>query len=458
MDVVLPFLAAAALLSAGFGCSALLLRDRATVSWAELVATTLLLGTFTVTFGWWWTALLLPDRPARLAVGLAAALTGSIGAVAWSRRAPRLHGAPLALLVLVPSTLFIGWVASRARFGWDGLLVWQLKAEAIVSERGVPWRYFHDDSRAWSLPIYPLLVPMQRAWLFTWHGVVHQGAAKLLGAVYFAAVVGLMLGPGRRLGRAPSWLALAFLACTPLAIVGNGSATSGYADFPLAAYYLGAVLYLLPIAADGVPHDWPIAACLAAGLPWIKQEGKILWLCWGALAVVSLGRRRWRQAGLALLPGAVTFAAWSVFVRAAGVESAKTFDHPTIALLWERLYLAPEIGRSAVKLALDPQLWGWLWPLFLLATLTWPWWSGRRAVPPLLLAAAALLPLPIYCLPYFFTRWRPVSLHVEGAFDRMLLHVALPALLFVATATAAALSVLRPRPRPEASPDRSNSR
>jgi hypothetical protein len=443
MDVVLPFLAAALLLSAGLGATALLLRNRAAVSWAELVAGTLLLGTFAVTFAWWTAALVLPDRAARVAAGLAAAAIGALGGVAWSRRRPRLEGGRMALLVLLPTALSIGWVASRAQLGWDGTFIWQLKADAIAVERGIPWHYLHDDSRAWSHPIYPLLVPLQRAWLFAWRGVVHQGAAKLLGALFFTAVVALFLGPARRLGRGSSWLALALLLGTPMVVVSVGSATSGYADFPLAAFYLGAVLYLLPVAADGVAHDWPMGACLAAALPWIKPEGKILWLCWGVLAVVALGRRRWRQAALALLPGAVTAAAWAVFTRAAQVESAKVFDSPTFALLRERLHFAPEIARAVAKIALAPQSWGWLWPLFLVAVLTWPWWSGRRAAPQLLLTAAVLLPLPFYCLPYLFTRWRPVTLHVDSSFPRLLLQLAPPAIAFVAAATAAALSALR---------------
>jgi hypothetical protein len=46
-------------------------------------------------------------------------------------------------------------------------------------------------------------------------------------------------------------------------VVGAGSAASGYADFPLAVVYLGAVVYLADYALTHEPASLRLAAALA---------------------------------------------------------------------------------------------------------------------------------------------------------------------------------------------------
>ena len=444
MDLVLSFAATVLFLSAGFGASALLLRRRAAASWAELGALTLLLGALATTLMWWVVAMFLLGAQARVVVALMAALLGGVGVAVWRRERPRLDGGAAFVLLTIPLCAAVAWVASEAPFDWDGLFIWELKAEAISVEDGIPWRYLGDDSRAWSHPVYPLLVPLLRAWLLGWHGIPHEGLAKASGVLFLVAAAGLLLATARRLGRGTSAFALVLLTTTPLAILGGGSVTSGYADFPLAVYYLGAVLYLLPAAAGSTSSDWRLAGWLAAALPWTKQEGKILWACWVCLALVALGPRRWRDIGRAALPGAIVWIAWDAFTRFAQVEPTKVFYHPSLMLLRDRLHLADDIGRALAKLALAPAHWGLLWVLFAAAALLRPSWPNQPSTrQSLVLVGAVIVPLPLYCLPYFFSRWEPVTLHVEHSFARLLLHLSLPAMLLVAARTAGALAALR---------------
>jgi hypothetical protein len=438
MAIALLLAALAVLLIGGFGAAALALRGRATVALGELAGLATLFGIALVTLGGWAACLIVPWR---LGVWMVAALclgAGAVGAGAWLSRKPRLVGRALFAAAVVPITALVGWLSVVTPMGWDGLLVWETKAEAIAVEDGMPRRYLHDDSRAWSHPTYPLLVPFLRAWAYAWAGGPHEGIGKAVEVAYFLAAAGLLAALASRLGRSAGVVALALLALTPLLVAGEGGATSGYADFPLAVYYLGAVLYVLfPLAGRGDPGDLRIAGWLAAALPFVKQEGRVLLACFVVLSLLALGRRALgpRVAAALAAPGLAVAGAWALYVRRLAVESAGVFSEPSLPLLLERLHLGDDIGAVMARLALAPAHWGWLWPLALLASVLGAGSAQRRRT--LYLAAVIAVPLALLASAFLFSRWVPVTLHVESAFARLLLQHSLVAIALVASTTVA---------------------
>jgi len=444
MDVLLFLLGAALLLTAGFGAAVLALGPRPQVALGELAALAVLLGTSFVTLLWWGVCVVLPGFSLRGTAGMVAAsslVLGALGAARWRRWRPRLVGVGLFCGLALPLAAAVAAVAAARPFEWDGLVAWEHKAQAIVVEGGVPWRYLHDDSRAWSHPVYPLLVPFFRAWFYVWMGGVHEAMSQAASALFVLAAAGLLISLAPRFGTATSVLALAFCACTPLLMVGPGSATSGYADFPLAVYYLGVLFYLLDAGED--PRALRTAGCLAAALPWIKQEGAVLFVCLVAVAFLTLGSREWRRLPWLAGPGAAVWIAWRVFTVVTGVRSAQVFEPPSLGLLLARLHLWRDIGGAVLRLSFAPGLWGGLWVLFLFAAaLPSRALDKRRS---LLLALAVLAPLPVLVLPYFFSRWVPVTAHVESSFSRLLLQLSLPAIVLIAAKTAALISPGSPR-------------
>lgn len=444
MGLPLLLVAAALLLSGGCGAAALLLRGRSSVALGELAALAVLLGSLAVTVTLWAVALVAPWR---WAVGVAAGaclVLGGLGGVVWRRRRPRLVGGRLFCLAVLPLTAAVGWIAATTPLGWDGLYIWELKAQAILAEDGLPDSYLHDDSRGWSHPVYPLLVPLFRAWFYTWMGGPHEAFGKLATALFFLAAAGLLATLAPRLGTATALLALALLALTPAVVVGPGSASSGYADFTLAVCYLGVLLYVLLALEAPQPGDLAVAGWLAAALPWIKQEGSVLFVVALGLALLALGRRGWRSLPVLAGPGAATLAAWWTFVRLERVETAKVFLRPTLAALRERLHLWDDVTGAMARLTFDPEAWGLLWFLFPAAVLIRP--RAHRPRQTLFLALAVAFPLGFFSVPYLFSLWSPVTLHVESSFQRILLQLSLPAIVLIAWKTAALLPAARPAP------------
>ncbi|HKV10622.1 MAG TPA: hypothetical protein VJ725_20945 [Thermoanaerobaculia bacterium] len=436
MDLLLFLAAAALLLTAGFGAAAPALSGRERVSLGEVVALSVLLGALFVTLAWWGLSLLLPGPRAVQGVALLAFVLGSAGVLAWARRRPRIEGVGLFCALALPLTAAVVWIAATTCFEWDGLFIWEVKAQSIAAAQGgPPWDYFHDDSRAWSHPVYPLLVPFFRAWFYVWVGEPHEAYGSVAGALFVLAAAGLFASLAPRLGTAATLVAFALFTFTPLEILGSGSATSGYADFPLAVYYLGALVYLFHAVGSPRPGDLAIAGWLAAALPWVKQEGTILWACLLALALVALRGPGWRGLLRLAAPGVGVLLAWRAFVAVVRVETAPVFYPVSLGLFRERLHLWDEIGGEMAKRALDPGNWGLLWVLFPLAALLGIRLLRSRRL--LLLAGAVVAPLPVFSLPYFFTRWEPVTLHVHSSFTRLLLPLSLPAIVLIAWATAA---------------------
>lgn len=434
MDLFLFVAAAAVLLTAGFGGAALALRGRERVSLGEAVALSVLLGALFVTLAWWGLSMLLPGPKSVWGVTLLALALGAMGVASWVRRRPRIEGLGLFCATALPLSLAVAGLAAVTRFEWDGLFVWEVKAEAIYFQGGPPWDYFHDVSRGWSHPAYPLFLPFFRAWFYAWNGGVHEAYGNAVGALFALAAACLLVALAPRLGVVTALGALALFTCTPLEILGAGSATSGHADFPLAVYYLGAVFYVFQVV--GSPHrdDLQLAGWLAAALPWIKHEGTVLWACLIAVTALVPGRPGWRGLLRLAAPGAGVLLAWQAFVAFSGMAKASDFYPLSLGLLYNRLGLWDEIGGEMAQRMLDPRDWGLLWGLVLLAVVLGAW--RRRSEGRLLLVGAVIAPLPFFGMSYFFSRWDPVTLHVYSSFARLLLPLSLPALVLVAWTTA----------------------
>lgn len=440
MGFLLFVSAAAALLSAGFGLAVLVTRGRGEIRVGELVALSVLVGSLFVTLGWWGVALFAPDRWAVAVVTPACFALGILGGVILRRTKPRLAGLALFAGFGLPIAAWIGWMAARSPFEWDGLFVWEMKAQALMAGEGPHWSYFHDPSRSWSHPSYPLLVPVLRVWFYNWLGGPHEAYGKLSGTLFPLAAAGLLLGPLRHFGRGMSLCAFALFVTTPLTVTGAGSATSGYADYPLAVFYFGAVVFLLR-SREGTPGDLVLAAVLAAALPWIKQEGAVLFATCLVLAVFALGLANWRRLLILATPGVAVLLMWRLFQGVEAVESDRVFDTPVPGLLLEKLSLLDDVLGSCLRISANIHDWGFLWLLVPVAVAAGLGPRQRRET--LLLATSVAAPVCLLASAYLFTRWQPMTEHVLYSFPRVLLQVSLPAIWLVAARTASALSALR---------------
>ena len=333
----------------------------------------------------------------------------------------------------LPMIGLVVWLSRLRTLGWDGLFNWEIKARIAFLNGGViPLDFFSDPTRPWTLQGYPLLLPLTEAWFYGWMGSADQEMIKLLFPLFYAAALGLIAVGVARTGCAVWQTVFAFLliAATPLTLVGDGSASSGYADFPLAVFYLAAVVYLIEYWIEDAERSLRLLGCLAAIMCWVKQEGAVLWLCLIALAVVKIVQRRQaRRLPELILPGLTLLIGWSVFVGFVKPPTGDNFLPITPQTLWNNLNRATTIFPSAISEMLNWKHWGVLWPM---AAVSIALLAGDRRLAAL--AALVIAPIALYCGIYFFSAWPGFATHMSSSFPRLLIHITPVAVVAVVVA------------------------
>jgi len=433
----------------------------------ELLCLSMLLGLITVTGVLFLTGLIHPQA----AIGAATLTCAGLGAwgVFWHhptltaivtrRRTWRDWAWTFAAIVIVGgTTAVVWWFADHGNLGFDGVAVWEIKARLAEVHHGtIPSGYYSDVTRAWSHPLYPPFVPLAEGWVYRWVGHPDQQAALLLFPVIFAVGAGLLWVGGRRLTgrRLPAAVGPLLLLAVPLITFGDGAASTGYADVPLSVCYLGAVVFLLDHLVHGRSSSLRLAAALATALPWIKQEGLVLF---GGLVVVTVGAYLLRERRGAVsrataaasiigfcMPGLVVAVGWRVFL--ARVDAIE--EHDYLPYTWHTFsgHLG-RVGTIASRLVDELSLWErWalLWPWFGVTAIVWivvRRGSALRAAPLLV-----VLPMAADCGVYLFSAWTPFEAHIDSSLSRLLLQLAPVAVLLIAMSL--------PRGRMAPTPDRS---
>jgi len=213
---------------------------------------------------------------------------------------------------------------------------------------------------------------------------------------------------------------------------GQGGITSGYADFPLAVFYLAAIILLLEYYEKGDPDLLLPFGLLAGTLPWVKREGAILWSCLIAMALIRVIQRRdWRRVWPIVAPGLAVLIGWRIFLMTARPASGEEFLPVTPSALRNNLWRGPQIARAVTHELLNWRDWGPLWVAVVAAALLLI--ANRSRERRIILPAAVFLPIALYAGAYIFTRW-DLLLHLNNSFPRLLIHVSLLAMLTVAVA------------------------
>ena len=349
---------------------------------------------------------------------------------------PRTRAEWILTALLAVQIAVIVCASCKRTLGWDGLLVWEIKARyAFLNDGVLPAAYFQGSGRAFSHPDYPLALPFTQLWIYLWMGEANQFWAKTIFMVFYAAGAALVALFSARLTGC-RWIGLlaGVLFCfVPQAAVGIGSALVGYADFPLSIFYVAAIGYLLCASIGERPHAfWLYAACLTF-LPWIKREGVILWVIAALLGVVLIFVQRRSKAWLlALLPGLCVIAGWQGFLRTINATHSLDFTPVSLEILRANLSRLGPIGHALLSEMTSVSRWGIFWLLAGIASLYMlRRWRDLRSW---LLLAAVLSPIALYCLTYIFSAWPQYADHVESSLARLLMHVVPVAWLCISAA------------------------
>jgi len=330
----------------------------------------------------------------------------------WSAPAPRPARGPLwiivwvglALLAVLVSSAVLASALTHPLEDWDGRMTWTAQAMFVRDAGTVDAEVLRFPKSFISHPRYPLLMPLAQIAALEAVGSGDERIVRTVYAMFFPALVLLVLEAGRRWAgsRAGLLTALALLTVPWIPFDPEGGAAGAYSDLPLACFFGGGLLLLLrgrPRASDGAAAGLLLAAALLT-----KNEGLPEVLIALALAVLSAGIalvRRRRSGRPRLLAAALAcglclgafgllvswrspipnrydesyFETFSIASFARNLASARPFT--TIPVIARRMY--------------SPELWGlfwWLAPVLFVAAAP----SFRRP-PTAFLAVAAAVPL-----------------------------------------------------------------
>lgn len=337
--------------------------------------------------------------------------------------------AAAACLALLPIA-WVGFHIFRDAFAWDGLSVWEFKARcAFLSGGSLPASFFSDPTRVRLHTSYPLCIPLTQDWYYLIFGKVDQTALRPVILCFFAAAIAILWSGLFRLTRS-YWIAgiVSMLPLLSPVLSGDGLGfTQGYCELPLAAAYLAVVAGLWQWQEAGSEGAWNMA-CLASGLlPWIKQDGAILWA--GAMAVALLAHKRqnWKRLVLFAAPGMLTIVGWKLALAVLHAPPEDTFDSFSLNLLVKNLPRLPIIVSALVQECAWTQSWNILWMCLPFAFATLLVRRGRAALIPI---AAILCPLCLDLIPYIFTKL-PLGFHLGSSLDRLIFQLAPVALLSI---------------------------
>jgi hypothetical protein len=451
MNVLVVAAALAVMLAAGWGLCTIVVRPVRVFALTERLALSWLLGSGAISLLIWMGGFFLKGAALPVCIFIVAL---GLGLAGW-RRGERLSGAhfntvEICLCFIVAAEVVVIVQQSFVHtLGWDGLLNWEIKARYAWLNGGVlPASFLQDQGRRFAHQEYPLCLPFAELWLYFWLGAPNQYWAKTIFDIFYLAAALLLANfvsslTGRR------WVGLiapCLLFFIPQVVVGGGSAVVGYVDFPLSVFYLAAIGFLVRAADDNDISSFRAFAACAALLPWVKQEGAVLWAVAAvAGSIVILRTQRSRRDFFLLAPGLVIIIAWRSYLHFMHVTSSTDFLPLSIVTVWNHLYRVEPITRAVFVELFDVSKWSFLWVAvgvgccFLLRRV--------RELRSVILLLGLLAPAIIYFSTYILSNWPDYLGHMRASVSRLLLQLA-PLGLTIAALEAARMPATARRTAP----------
>src|SRR3990167_5411547 len=199
------------------------------------------------------------------------------------------------LLCALPALGFVAFVSIGVPlYEWDALAIWGLKAKVVYFEPVRQAAYFHDASKIYSHPDYPLGLPFLTAGLYGLLGGVDEIWGKaMLPCLFFAFVFVLYQGLRECVDRRVALVLACATAYLPTVIRWAGAGT---ADAVLTLYIAGSLYYWMRWFRRPESSEWLLAAFFSAFGLFTKTEGLATALAIGLAAALAAPRGRRRVA------------------------------------------------------------------------------------------------------------------------------------------------------------------
>lgn len=187
----------------------------------------------------------------------------------------------LALLLAIKLVVMTAATLGVPIRGDDAISIWLYRAKVIAALDAMPLDPAHPYYLGGSIPTYPVYCSLMAAWIPLVTGEWHESQAAIPWLLTYLSVICIVAGgllP--RCGPMVAWLAAYAVASLPLMAI--HVCRPGYADLPLAAFLVAAVLQLLAWRRSGRMSDFVLAVVFATAAALMKREGP-------ALAILAVG-------------------------------------------------------------------------------------------------------------------------------------------------------------------------
>lgn len=387
------------LLGSGIAAFTLLALSLAGVRWTSVSATAIF---GAITLGLWFGA--------RARIRCA----GEIVSTAKSSTAPDRIGAAvvdLVTLCLIAGHSVFATLSPVAE--WDFWAIWGLKARVFFEHGGVDWTFLENPLNAFTHPDYPLLLPLDYAWITLLDGGWND---RWLGILTTAFGVGLLLilrdlFEEEFRGRALAALATLAVACFAL------SPWIGMAEGPLVALGTAGVLTIRRGFVREHSPSIALGSVLLGLAAFTKNEGLSLMVAAAAGAALALGAR-WRSI-TRLWPALAVAAPWVILRFSHGLQTDLTSGSVGERAA-RQLENVPAIAIALADNVPDEPLF---WLGVVLAVLLFAPEAMRREK---FLTVAVLVQVLFYIGAYVVTP-NELSWHVASSWVRLLEQVAVAA-------------------------------
>jgi hypothetical protein len=319
---------------------------------------------------------------------------------------------PIDVVTVIVFAFYV-WYATRvAASHWDFRAIWGLKARMFFEARGIDWHFLGSRWNAFAHPDYPLLLPLNDAyvalaageWSDRWIGI-HAAA--------FALALLLIVREEAARETTPHKAAAITLATTAFAL----SPQIGLADGPLIAFG-GAALLLIRRSGDTAFRHAAILLGLAAAT---KNEG--MTLCVAVVIALIVARTPWRKIAR-LWPALILAAPWLI-LRAAHHLPTDLATPGMLGRLTARVTALPQLGQSMLETLSNPILWS----LVAISLVIVPFRLLRTEK---LVLVTTLVQLLFFTLAYLVTPL-DAAWHVVSSFGRISTQLGVPVTFVVMT-------------------------
>ena len=340
----------------------------------------------------------------------------------------------LIVVVIAAGFLFVIFSAARTTsLGYDSIALWGIKAKIVFIEGG--WSSVASYSGWLKKLNYPLLIPSQQAFIYGFMKRVDEQAVKIMFTAYFMALATFFYATVRLdYGRFLTLVFTALLVTTPLLTI---SGISGYADMPLMVFPLISAVLIQRWLKSDANTDLLLAGIVMALVIWVKREGSIFWIVAAIyIAVYVFVRADSRQIKTTIQklvifagPALVIAGPWLLYL---GLNDFPDTDFNSIGLVefFANSSRIPTIVNYLIDEFFSIRSMGIVWILFAIVTI----WRRRDLTRPgpLFLWIFTIIPLLLLNAAFVFTSWKPFTLHLDNAVDRLVMQVVPLAWLFVA--------------------------